>query len=64
MKVFVSSTCHDLLDMRAELYEELRALGLQCLFSDFKESEFNVLDQATISSYLRRLQARRKPWLD
>lgn len=42
MKVFVSSTCHDLIDLRAELREELRDLGVQAYFSDQPDSDFEV----------------------
>jgi len=50
MKVFVSSTCHDLIDMRAELHEDLRDLGVEALFSDLKESDFVVPAEPDINS--------------
>src|SRR5438445_8365067 len=40
MKVFVSSTCYDLIDLRAELRGDLRDLGAEAYFSDCKESDF------------------------
>jgi hypothetical protein len=50
MKVFVSSTCHDLVDLRAELYEDLRELGVESLFSDLKESDFVVSTEPGVNS--------------
>lgn len=43
MNVFVSSTCHDLIDIRAEVETLLRDIGLQPLLSDRPSSEFEVL---------------------
>lgn len=43
MRVFVSSTCYDLLDARAEVERCLRDLGLTPLLSDRPSSEFEVL---------------------
>jgi hypothetical protein len=40
--VFVSSTCHDLVDLRAEVEEHLRALGLTPVMSDRLSAEFEV----------------------
>ncbi len=34
MKVFVSSTCHDLIDVRAELAQVLIEMGVQHVMSD------------------------------
>lgn len=42
MKVFVSSTCYDLVDLRDELHEELRQIGVDARFSDLKDSDFVV----------------------
>jgi hypothetical protein len=42
MKVFASSTCYDLVDLRKELYEDLRDLGVDASFSDIKESDFQA----------------------
>lgn len=50
MKVFVSSTCYDLVDLRAELHEDLRDLGVEALFSDLKESDFVVPADPDINS--------------
>jgi hypothetical protein len=50
MKVFVSSTCYDLVDLRAELHEDLRDLGAEALFSDLKESDFVVPADPDINS--------------
>jgi hypothetical protein len=43
MRVFVSSTCYDLLDTRAEVERCLRDLGLTPILSDRPSSEFEVL---------------------
>src|SRR5262249_42758833 len=50
MKVFVSSTCYDLLDLRAELYEDFRDLGIDTLFSDLKESDFQTKGDPKVNS--------------
>jgi hypothetical protein len=42
MRIFVSSTCHDLIDIRAELATQLRELGIVPLLSDDKLSDFKV----------------------
>lgn len=39
-RVFVSSTCYDLIDIRAEVEAQLRELGLQPILSDRPSSEF------------------------
>jgi hypothetical protein len=50
MKIFVSSPCYDLIDLRAELHEDLNDLGVEAIFSDIKESGFEVVaDPATNS---------------
>src|ERR1043165_7251317 len=41
-RVFVSSTCHDLIDARAELEATIRDLGLLPVLSDRPTSEFEV----------------------
>lgn len=46
MRVFVSSTCYDLLDLRCEIEAHLRELGLDPLLSDRPSSEFAVLPKA------------------
>jgi len=42
MKVFISSTVYDLIDIRAELAEQLRAIGITPVLSDDKLSDFRV----------------------
>lgn len=42
MRVFVSSTVYDLVDIRAEVAEELRALGISPVMSDDKLSDFDI----------------------
>lgn len=41
-KVFISSTCYDLIDLRAEIEKELRELQLTPILSDSLTSEFEV----------------------
>ena len=51
--MFVSSTCYDLIDLRAELEEELRQLGLTPVMSDQPSAEFEVLpNQKSIETCL------------
>jgi hypothetical protein len=42
MKVFICSTCYDLVDLRAEVKEDLRDLDVEVLLSDHKDSDFVV----------------------
>lgn len=42
MKVFLSSTCYDLIDVRTELYEHMRTLGIEPVLSDKNLSSFQV----------------------
>lgn len=42
MCVFISSTVYDLIDIRAELAEQLRAIGITPVLSDDKLSDFRV----------------------
>lgn len=42
MKVFVISTCYDLMDLRAELRAELAQLNVEACFSDLLDSDFVV----------------------
>ena len=42
MRVFISSTVYDLIDIRAELAEQLRAIGITPVLSDDKLSDFRV----------------------
>jgi hypothetical protein len=41
MRVFVSSTCYDLIDLRAEVEVHLRDLGLRPVLSDRPSSDFS-----------------------
>lgn len=50
MKVFICSTCYDLLDLRQELFEELRDLGLDPILSEIKDSKFTVATESGIDS--------------
>lgn len=50
MDVFFSSTCYDLVDLRAETHEELRDLGVSARFSDIKESDFETPGDALTNS--------------
>jgi hypothetical protein len=40
--IFISSTCYDLIDLRAELEDHIRDLGLLPVMSDRPTSEFEV----------------------
>ncbi len=42
MRVFISSTVYDLIDIRAELAEQLRVIGITPVLSDDKLSDFRV----------------------
>ena len=42
MRVFISSTVYDLIDIRAEVAEQLRIMGIDPVLSDDKLSDFNV----------------------
>lgn len=58
MKVFVSSTVYDLIDVRAEICEHLRALGITPVLSDDKTSGFEVAnDTNSIQTCLVNLEA-------
>ncbi len=53
MRVFVSSTVFDLIDVRAELAQQLRELGIDAVLSDDKLSEFRVApDSSSIETCL------------
>lgn len=45
-RIFVSSTCYDLVDLRKEVEEHLRSLGLQPVMSDQACSDFEVSPNA------------------
>jgi len=52
-RIFVSSTCYDLIDLRSELEKELRELGLNPILSDRTTSEFIIQpDQNSIENCL------------
>lgn len=55
MKVFVSSTCYDLIDLRLELAEEHRATGCRPMLSDERASDFEVSGAAGENSIQTRL---------
>lgn len=58
MRVFVSSTVYDLLDIRAELDQLLRDLGVSPVMSDEKLSEFNVpFDANSIEACLLNIES-------
>jgi hypothetical protein len=42
VRVFISSTCYDLIDVRAEVAEQLRQIGVTLVLSDDKLSDFKV----------------------
>jgi hypothetical protein len=53
MKVFISSTCYDLIDLRAELEHFFRQAGVSAILSDSLTSEFQVTpDQNSIETCL------------
>src|SRR5262249_6470450 len=59
-KVFISSTCYDLLDLRHELHADLRELGIDAVLSDIEESAFKTsgkADQTSIDTCLSNLRA-------
>lgn len=56
-KIFISSTCFDLIDLRAELEDELRKLELNPILSDSATSEFEVSGTAhSIESCLQNVR--------
>jgi hypothetical protein len=46
MRVFISSTCYDLIDIRAELEECFKTAGVQPILSDSLDSDFQVSPDA------------------
>lgn len=50
MNVFVSSTCYDLIDVRAELCATLREIGATPILSEDKGSEFYVPQKPSVNS--------------
>lgn len=58
LKVFISSTCYDLLDLRMELGQFLRDSGFAVQLSDVTESEFGVILTAnSIQSCLQNVES-------
>lgn len=54
---FVSSTCYDLIDLRAEVSDELAKMGIAPLFSDQPDSEFAAaVDVNSIESCLANVR--------
>ena len=57
-KIFISSTCYDLIDLRAELKEYINSLGLSPIMSDNLESKFEIFpDQNSIETCLINLRS-------
>jgi hypothetical protein len=58
MKVFLSSTCYDLLDVRAEVVSYLSENGIRVMASDDKLSDFHVTtDQNSIETCLANVRS-------
>lgn len=56
-KIFVSSTCYDLIDLRAEVEHELQNMGLIPIMSDRLSSEFEIqTDKNSIETCLVNLR--------
>ena len=57
-KVFVSSTCYDLIDLRADVQHGLRDMGLAPVLSDDSTSDFEVApDKNSIETCLVNVDA-------
>ncbi len=57
-KIFISSTCFDLIDLRAELYAFLKTAGLSPVMSDEMISDFEIYgDKNSIETCLINLRA-------
>lgn len=57
MRVFLSSTVYDLIDVRAELYEMFKEMGMDPVMSDVPDSNFEVLtDKNSIETCLVNLE--------
>ena len=53
MRIFLSSTVYDLIDVRAELYELFKEMGMDPIMSDVPDSNFEVLtDKNSIETCL------------
>jgi hypothetical protein len=58
MKVFLSSTCYDLIDLRAEVVNHLREQGISVMASDDMQSDFLVHpDRNSIETCLANVRA-------
>src|SRR5260370_30298199 len=58
MRVFICSTCYDLLDIRAELEELFRTGGIVPILSDSMSSDFQVRpDQNSIETCLANVRS-------
>lgn len=58
MRIFICSTCFDLIDLRAELEEFFRATGANPALSDSPTSDFEVLpDQNSIETCLANVRS-------
>ena len=58
MKVFLSSTCYDLIDLRAEVVNHLREQGISVMASDDMQSDFQVHpDKNSIETCLANVRA-------
>jgi Domain of unknown function (DUF4062) len=55
-RIFVSSTCYDLLDLRAEVETHIRELGLVPVLSDRPTSDFQVVPNNSIATCLANVQ--------
>jgi hypothetical protein len=52
-KIFISSTCYDLIDLRAEIKEYIISLGLTPILSDHPDTPFETFqDQNSIETCL------------
>lgn len=58
MRVFISSTCYDLIDIRAELEDCFKTAGVQPILSDSLDSDFHVsLDANSIETCLANVRS-------
>jgi hypothetical protein len=55
-QIFISSTCYDLIDLRAELKEFILSLGLKPILSDHSDTEFKSYDTNSIETCLINLR--------
>jgi hypothetical protein len=58
MRIFIGSTCHDLIDLRAELEPFFREAGVSAILSDSLTSEFQAMpDRNSIEACLANLRS-------